>query len=245
MNSRTWKAALLLVFMTLAYPVSGWGAQCEHVVRSGDSLSGISSAKLGDSARWREIAELNGISDPGRIAVGMKLALPCPPSVGSSVTANRSMRPFDPDARLAWLEANPRYAARACRIAGKRAIPIVGDATMPAEGDAFGCKGSCQALGDLSRAAAPNSTACFLGRADACDNIVDALKRHALSDGISYSGNRNKDSGQFEDTRLEVNIALPYLVGGYHFAKRRGRVEAGDAEVIDPWLKERVSSRTR
>ena len=85
-----------------------------------------------------------------------------------------------------------------------------------------------------------NSTACLVGRTDACDNVVDALHEYALSEGLSYTGSRSKDSGQFDQTRYEVNIDFAYLVGGYHFAKLHGRVGNDDAETIDPWLKERM-----
>ncbi|MEL7450823.1 MAG: LysM peptidoglycan-binding domain-containing protein [Pseudomonadota bacterium] len=47
-----------------------------YTVRSGDSLSRIAMRNFGTAARWREIADLNGIPDPSRIRVGQVLVLP-------------------------------------------------------------------------------------------------------------------------------------------------------------------------
>lgn len=47
-----------------------------YTVRKGDTLSTIARAKLGDAARWREIAELNELPDPDDITVGQALKLP-------------------------------------------------------------------------------------------------------------------------------------------------------------------------
>jgi nucleoid-associated protein YgaU len=45
-------------------------------VARGDSLYTIASRALGNSTRWREIAELNGIAPPYRLDVGQELRLP-------------------------------------------------------------------------------------------------------------------------------------------------------------------------
>ena len=111
-------ALFFAALVALGAPHALTAGECEHVVRSGDSLSRIASSKLGDSARWWEIAELNGITDSGRIAVGMTLALPCDPASESSIVVTHSLNPFNLGTRLAWLEANPRYAVRACGLAG-------------------------------------------------------------------------------------------------------------------------------
>ncbi|MFC8124645.1 N-acetylmuramoyl-L-alanine amidase [Streptomyces sp. NPDC057302] len=47
-----------------------------YTVRKGDTLSTIARAKLGDAARWREIAKLNNLPDPDELKVGQKLKLP-------------------------------------------------------------------------------------------------------------------------------------------------------------------------
>ena len=91
-------------------------------------------------------------------------------------------------------------------------------------------------LGDVNRAAFPLSTACFAGDQQSCEQIVGSLREYALSDGLSYTGNKNKNSSQFSDTRLEVNIAIKPMLGGYYFAKLRGWVAESDAQVIEPWV---------
>lgn len=47
-----------------------------YTVESGDTLSEISQKLLGTSKRWREIMELNGMTDPAALRVGMTLKIP-------------------------------------------------------------------------------------------------------------------------------------------------------------------------
>ncbi len=47
-----------------------------YIVSPGDTLSKIATSKLGSAGKWRIIAELNGIINPGRIRVGQHLQLP-------------------------------------------------------------------------------------------------------------------------------------------------------------------------
>jgi hypothetical protein len=47
-----------------------------HVVRDGDSIQGIAHSAYGDPARWRTIAEANGIDDPVRLRRGTVLSIP-------------------------------------------------------------------------------------------------------------------------------------------------------------------------
>jgi nucleoid-associated protein YgaU len=51
-------------------------AQRTYTVKEGDTLTDISRRELGTAARANEIAELNGLSDPGRIKLGQVLKLP-------------------------------------------------------------------------------------------------------------------------------------------------------------------------
>jgi nucleoid-associated protein YgaU len=53
-------------------------AQIIHVVKRGDTLSGIAKALLGDAGRWPEIVELNKnlIKNPNMIKTGWKLRIP-------------------------------------------------------------------------------------------------------------------------------------------------------------------------
>ncbi len=59
-------------------------AVCSTTVTGGDTLSSIAARTLGDKTRWREIADLNRITNPDHILVGAELALPC----GDTVTAS-------------------------------------------------------------------------------------------------------------------------------------------------------------
>jgi len=47
-----------------------------YTVQSGDSLWKIAKKELNDGSRYKEIAELNNIQDPNRLAVGTVLKLP-------------------------------------------------------------------------------------------------------------------------------------------------------------------------
>jgi nucleoid-associated protein YgaU len=47
-----------------------------YVVQRGDTLARIAAAEYGDPAKWRPIADANGIADPMSIVPGQKLALP-------------------------------------------------------------------------------------------------------------------------------------------------------------------------
>ncbi|MFT2014581.1 LysM peptidoglycan-binding domain-containing protein [Streptomyces sp. 796.1] len=47
-----------------------------YAVRKGDTLWSIAASKLGDGARWREIATLNKLRDADEITPGQKLKLP-------------------------------------------------------------------------------------------------------------------------------------------------------------------------
>lgn len=145
--------------------------------------------------------------------------------------------PFDYSERRVWLEDNPDYAGRAARLAGASPIRAVADVTLSgSDHDQV-----VDEVWDLGYAAGENSAACFLGDAAACSNIVRVLREHAVTGGMAYSGDRDKTSEQFKDTKLEVNIAYKPLIGGYYFAKRQGMVEQADAALIDPWLRERIT----
>jgi LysM repeat protein len=47
-----------------------------YTVKTGDTLISIASRELGDSKRWREIADLNNIRNPRGLKVGRRLRMP-------------------------------------------------------------------------------------------------------------------------------------------------------------------------
>jgi nucleoid-associated protein YgaU len=47
-----------------------------HVVKPGETLSGIAQDYLGDASRYTELAQINGINDPNLIRVGQKIQIP-------------------------------------------------------------------------------------------------------------------------------------------------------------------------
>lgn len=47
-----------------------------YTVGRGDTLWSIAASKLGDGARWREIAKLNHLANADRLTPGQKLKLP-------------------------------------------------------------------------------------------------------------------------------------------------------------------------
>lgn len=49
-----------------------------HTVAAGQTLSELAGAMLGDPARWREIADANGIDDPFGLPAGASLLIPGP-----------------------------------------------------------------------------------------------------------------------------------------------------------------------
>jgi LysM repeat protein len=46
-----------------------------YTVKAGDSLAKIALKLYGDANKWRELADLNGIADPGKIKIGQLLNL--------------------------------------------------------------------------------------------------------------------------------------------------------------------------
>jgi LysM repeat protein len=63
-----------------------------YVVKRGDTLAKIAKAELGDAKLFPKIAELNGLRDPSRIAVGQQLEIPsrrelAPPVPSPAATA--------------------------------------------------------------------------------------------------------------------------------------------------------------
>jgi len=64
-------------------PIDGLGGERVHVVKSGDTLSGLAGAYLGDVGRFGEIFELNRdrLSAPNDLRIGMEIRIPPKDSV--------------------------------------------------------------------------------------------------------------------------------------------------------------------
>jgi nucleoid-associated protein YgaU len=57
-------------------PIGRSASERTYVVGQGDTLSVIAKRLLGSAARWKEIADLNGIEDPARLKAGQELRIP-------------------------------------------------------------------------------------------------------------------------------------------------------------------------
>lgn len=69
-------------------PTSGGvEVQRQHTVVAGDSLPHLAQATYGDPARWRTIADVNGLDDPTRLVPGQVLLLPAGASLPAEVPA--------------------------------------------------------------------------------------------------------------------------------------------------------------
>jgi nucleoid-associated protein YgaU len=65
-------------------PTSGaLAARDSHTVIAGDTLPSVAYRAFGDPNAWREIAELNDIDDPLRLAPGSRLLIPAPEEVAA------------------------------------------------------------------------------------------------------------------------------------------------------------------
>jgi hypothetical protein len=79
--SLAWRSGAALTALALcAWPVvpasAQAGAEHVHVATPGDTLIGIGDQLLAEPRRWRDVARLNRLADPDRIAVGQRLRIP-------------------------------------------------------------------------------------------------------------------------------------------------------------------------
>jgi hypothetical protein len=58
-----------------------------RLVRSGDRLPTLAWEEYGDAAKWRPIAEANGIDDPKNLEVGKRLIIPALNPMGQTIRA--------------------------------------------------------------------------------------------------------------------------------------------------------------
>ncbi|MES2784875.1 MAG: LysM domain-containing protein [Pseudomonadota bacterium] len=77
--------------ITPAYPLAAPGA---YVVRSGDTLRSIAQQAYGDSRRWFQVADANGIQGDSDLRVGLTLNLPN--LVGGAHNGAGEFQPYDP-----------------------------------------------------------------------------------------------------------------------------------------------------
>ncbi|MYE36657.1 MAG: LysM peptidoglycan-binding domain-containing protein [Rhodobacteraceae bacterium] len=92
-------------------------SECRHLVQPGETLSGIALSRLGDTARWREIASFNQLPSDGRINHGTVLNLPCK---GNGDGEYRNPKPPQEDTRdLATAISDTRKEMQSLPVIGK------------------------------------------------------------------------------------------------------------------------------
>jgi|GEM_PF-1905606 len=99
-----------------------------HIVSRGETLSKIAAEQLGDASRWREIAELNSISNPSAINVGQELRLPADAvgaSSGATVPQIVDGSVANPVALQAAVDAAMGVVEAGNRARAKTHLPIV------------------------------------------------------------------------------------------------------------------------
>ncbi len=62
--------------LSAGHPQGTPSSLATYTVGDGETLSVIAKRLLGSAARWREIAELNGIGDPTHLRAGQKIRIP-------------------------------------------------------------------------------------------------------------------------------------------------------------------------
>ena len=66
-----------------------------HTVAGGETLSDIANRYYGSAGKWRQIAQANGIADPGSLRVGQQLRIPDAPA-GGAARSGAGRRPTVP-----------------------------------------------------------------------------------------------------------------------------------------------------
>jgi contractile injection system tube protein len=72
----TFKEFIEVEILVRADPTQSADHRKTRVVRSGDRLPALAFEEYGDAAKWRPIADANGIDDPKTLAAGTRLIIP-------------------------------------------------------------------------------------------------------------------------------------------------------------------------
>lgn len=111
----------IFAFLTLAVFALPAMAERIHTVRAGETLSSIARQELGAQARWKEIAALNGLTEPYRLRAGAELKLPGADS--RPPVAVEAPAPAAPPARVHDDKLLPLILATGHDIPAETALP--------------------------------------------------------------------------------------------------------------------------
>ena len=92
----------------------------EYTVKPGDSLSKIAGRQLGDSSRWRELAEINGIRNPAAIRVGQVIRIPVAEPAPNVINEGSERNQAAADAVTFHVEGKTVFAIHEGRAKEKR-----------------------------------------------------------------------------------------------------------------------------
>jgi hypothetical protein len=100
---------LVVATVLLEYCAGAGLAHTPHLVRPGETLGSIAKEHLGSTARWREIAAANGLTNPHQIPPGLILRIPSldAPDVATDVTGSGEFREND---QAPWRPIAPNTA---------------------------------------------------------------------------------------------------------------------------------------
>jgi nucleoid-associated protein YgaU len=72
----TFKEYIDVQVMVQEYPTQSADHRKTRMVQAGDRLTMIAFEEYGDAAKWRPIADANGLDDPRNLEVGKRLTIP-------------------------------------------------------------------------------------------------------------------------------------------------------------------------
>jgi nucleoid-associated protein YgaU len=83
----TFKEFITVEVLVRENPTQSADHRKTRIVRSGDRLPWLAWEEYGDAAKWRPIAEANGIDDPKELQAGMRLIIPALDPMGQTSRA--------------------------------------------------------------------------------------------------------------------------------------------------------------